>query len=525
MFVLIFNPNGRKQILSDLIPTGDMQKDKIIIPKIIELTRNEHDINATKMSELIEYYYNRNIPIRSKTKIQQPSINNQIGVSYANIAVTQINGYCFANQFTFSNRNVTKQDQLKYFNDSLDDDNYLAKTLKMTLNAGITGFGYKYIVPATDEEIAKKIYYRTIADFNPLNTYCVYSNDLENTKIMAVNFIDKKFYDENYRCVATRTVYTVWTKWHKWEFYRAFGKWVNSKFNLGSETETIESDAYPLPYEIIPVIENIRKADRTNDFEIGLDLINAINALASARLDSVQQNVDYIILLRDIDIASDGALAKVTDAIKQGLMSFKSAQGALVQPNISVLDTKLNQSEIQTLQDFLCGKLEEVLNIPNRDTRSSGGDTGMAVEGRNGSRSLENIAGIVTASAMQAENEVLSVILAICKNISSCPFKDLTPKDIEIKENRNRVENIVNSSNAYSVMKSSGMADQLALSKSRLSSDPITDTKINEQYQQQQLKLKLEQEKELQKIKSVQTLDKSNSLSNTNGTNSENTDV
>ena len=127
--------------------------------------------------------------------------------------------------------------------------------------------------------------------------------------------------------------------------------------------------------------------------------------MASSRVDNVQQNVDNIILLRDIDTESEGAIERIKYLIHIGILSFKSIDGATVQPDIDVLNTPLNQSEVQTLQDFLCGKLEEVLHIPNRDTRGGGGgDTGTAVESRNGFRSLENIAGLITTSLLASEN-------------------------------------------------------------------------------------------------------------------------
>ena len=487
---------GRKKILSDLIPTGDIEKDKILIPKIIDITLPDHNENVEDIKQLREYYYNIT-NVLNKSKVRQPNINNKIGIDYASIAVTTINAYCFANPLTFSSRTDGIEDKIKALNDALDDDNYSQKSLDMYLNSGITALGYRYIVPATDEQIKQGIYFETICDLSPETTYCVYANDLKKNKICAITFQEKKLYTDKLRQKGTVTVYTVFTKWHKWEFYKSAGKWVNipQYFVEPLKNEVVQWEAYPLTYKVIPIIENIRKTDRTCDFEFAISLIDAINALASSRVDDVQQKVDYLICLRDIDVWSEGALEAVKEALRDGIMGFKSVQGATVQPSIDILDTKLNQSEIQTLQDFLCEKLEEVLNIPNRETRSSGGDTGSAVESRNGFRSLENIAGLVTSSALKAENESLEVILAICENIKSCPFRGLKPKDVQIKDNRNRVENMTTSANAYSTMRAAGMNDTDALIVSRLVPDAQSVAKKNkkEQEEKQQKELKLAQ--------------------------------
>lgn len=472
---------GRTKILCDIVPTGNEQEDRKIIPRIIELTKDIHSKNVNDMKKLINYYFNQTA-ILGKQKIQQKTINNKITINYPEIAVTTINAYCFSNPLTFSARTSGIEEQVKKFNDALDDDNYSAKSHDMYLNSGITSLGYRYIIPANEEEIKNGIYFKTVCDLSPLNTYCVYSNDLRKDKICAITYHKKKLYDENLKQSGENTFYTVFTKYHKWELYQANGKWkfLKSKINLNGKITEIEG--YPLTYKIIPIVENVRKTDRTGDFEQAVALIDAINALASTRLDAVQQSVDYLLCLRDIDIWSDGALSRVQEAIAQGILGFKSIDGAIVQPSVEVLDIKLNQSEVQTLQDFLCEKLEEVLNIPNRETRSSGGDTGSAVESRNGFRSLENIAGLVTSNAMKTENETLEVILAMCKNISSCPFKDLKPKDIEIKDNRNRVENLSTATTAYATLKGAGMNDADAIVASRLFPDAQAVASRNKSY-------------------------------------------
>lgn len=507
--------NGRLKILCDLIPTGDVEQDRLIIPRILDITKPIHDKNVKDIKRLFNYYYNKT-DIAGKTKTQQSKINNKISVDYPEIAVTTINAYCFANPLTFSSRSSGKENLVKYLNDCLDDDNYSGKSMDMYLRSAICGLGYRYIAPATQEQIENGIYFETICDLNPEKTYCVYSNDLRKEKICAVSFYDKKTYDAELRQLRDVTIWNVWTKYHQWEFYRKGGIWTNSVYyNILPTGETIEYQAYPLAYRKIPVIENIRKSDRTGDFELALDLVNAINALASARLDAVEQSVDYLILLRDIDTESEGALEKVKEAIKEGILSFKSIQNATVQPEISVLETKLNQAEVQTLQDFLGEKLEEVLNIPNRETRSSGGDTGSAVESRNGFRSLENIAGLVTASALKAENETLDIILAICKNINSCPFKDLTTRDVEIKENRNKVENLTNASNAYATLRSAGLNDIDALIATRIVSDPQSVARKNKEEQRENANVENQ---------TLATPNSTNDSANNNGSNSGNTD-
>lgn len=508
--------NGRIKIISDLKPTGNVDEDKIIIPKIINSTLSLHKKNQIDIKRLFNYYYNVT-DIIAKTKKQQPEINNKIGIDYASIALNTINGYCFANNLTYSSRKINNEEEMKAFNDSLDDDNYNSKLKKLTFNYGICGLAYKYIIPANDEDLKNKIWYKTITDIDPYNTYCVYDNSLENNIICAISICKRKKYNENYTNSKEEIVYTVWTKWHQWEFVK------NTNNSTGFENNKFLYDnklleAFPLVYEQIPIIE-YRSLDGTGYFELAIDLINAINALASSRVDDVQQSVDYIITLRDIDTDSDGALDRIKDCLKEGLLSFRSIQGAIVQPSIDVLDTKLNQSEIETLQKFLCDKVEEVLCIPNRNTKSSGGDTGSAVESRNGFRSLENKAVLVTDDIIAGENNALKVIFSICKIETDCPFSNMIARDIEIKDNRNKYENLINSANAYSILRGAGMNDMTALETTRLVSDAITVAKLNEQSKENEAQIELE--REIQKTKELKKVSNENDTTD-NGSNTDN---
>lgn len=473
--------HGRIKILSDLVPTGDIDKDKNLIPIILQETLTMHDKNAERMRNLVDYYYNKT-KIINKTKIQQQSINNKIAIGYAQAIVTQINGYAFANNFSISSRNAEKVDEIKKLNDALDDDSYFKKFGKIALDSGITGLGYRYIKSATASDIENGIYFKSSNVLSPLDTYVVYSNDEMQEKIMAVNRRKVKTYNsETGSKNGEITNYIVWTKYHKWEFIKDGSTYINTEYNViePGKKDATTYYAYPLAFKRIPVIEYLRKPDRTGDFELHMDLIDAINALASSRVDAVEQTVDYLVLLRDIDTESDGALDRVKEAIEDGIMSFKSIEGATVQPDVDILSVKLDQGQVQKLQDYLTEKLEEMSHIPNRQQGGTGGDTGQAVEGRNGFRSLENISSIITNSMLESETKSLDVILQMSKNIPECDFKNLTTKDIEVKDNRNKYENLNSTVSAYATLIGAGMNDITALEVTRITNDPNTVAEMN----------------------------------------------
>ena len=480
----MFVNKGRLVITTDLEFSGELKTDKLILGQILNEAISTHTKNVADISRLYNYYYNIT-DIKAKSKIQQPQINNKIAIAYPNIAVNTINPYCFVNPLTYSARNASSnvQKMVKALNDAFDDDNYKKKTIECTSNSGICALGYKLILPASDADIKNNIYFRSVTDLDPVDTFCVYLNDLAKTKVLGVTIKERKIYSEDYTIARKVRVYYCWSKYHQYAVYKDGSKWVNYE------------EPYPLAYNKIPLIEYIRKPDRTGDFEVAIDAINACNNLVSSRVDDVQQAVDYILLLRDIKTDTPEDIDSIVQSISKGIMSFRSIQGAVVQPDVKVLNTAIQQSQVQTLQDFLCNKIEEMLSIPNRETRTSGGDNGVAVEARNGTRNLDYIAGIILNNAKKAENEALEVILAMAKNISSCPFKELEPKDVEINDTRNRVENMTASANVYAILRGAGMNDITALEASRLVPDAISVAELNKKETEENAKKAKEQVK------------------------------
>ena len=109
----------------------------------------------------------------------------------------------------------------------------------------------------------------------------------------------------------------------------------------------------------------------------------------------------------------------------------------------------------------------------------------------------------------------------MCKNISSCPFKDLTTRDVEIKENRNKVENLTNASNAYATLRSAGLNDTDALIATRIVSDPQSVARKNKEEKEENANFEMQK---LAKQSAINSQNSTNDSANNNGSNSGNTD-
>lgn len=502
---------GRKKILTDMVLTGNIDIDKIIIPQIIENSLPFHDENISAYTINEKWYFNDTSAILSKVKHIRPEIDNRFTFAKAKSTVEMNNGYCFGEPFKYvtNEANIAKQEQMTNFNKCLKTAHAHMHTRTCAENAARFGIAYKLALRPTESDIKKGIYFRIVSDIDNNNTFVVYSNTISKEPVLAVNFYSRRVLDEQGKETdSEEIVFNCWSNYHQWLFVKdSKGVYTNSRFPVRLKSKTVLLDAFPLNISLggvakeslIPLQEFERTSDRVADFELSIRLMDAINVLASCRLDSVQQSTDFILKLRDIDTGefdekgNNPVLERIQQFMKQHIIAVESRDGADVQPDVDVLDIPLNQTQVQDLQNFLEKMLEEELQQPCRDA-GTGQDTGVAVENRNGFRQFENLASKISDSMIYGEMQFIEKLLEIGKSIKGCPFADLEISDIEIKPMRNKSENKTASVTNYREMRNAGVNPYTAYAESGLVAD-ISDTiNLDEQWKKREADFLLQQE-------------------------------
>lgn len=509
---------GRIKITTDMLLNGNIENDKLIIPKIIEnsLPQHERNVSAYRTNEM--WYFNDTDKILSKTKYIRPEIDNKFTFAKAKSVVEMNNGYCFGEPFKYvtNEAEINKQEQMTAFNKCLKLAQSHQHTRTCAENAAKFGISYKLALRPTKKELDKGMFFRIISDIDNFNTFKVYTNTIDKQEILGVTYYDRSIIDENgIETDKSETVFNCWTKYHQWTFVKDNkGQYSVRQFPVIIRNNLVMLDAFPLNVSLegvsretlIPLQEFERTGDRIGDFELSIKLMDAINLLASCRLDSVQQSTDFIIKLRDIDLGEfdektgeNPVLNRIQRYMQNHFLAVESRDGADVQPDIDVLDIPLNQSQVQELQDFLCEMLQEELQQPTRNS-GSGQDTGVAVENRNGFRQFENLATKISEYMISGEMLFIEKLLEIGKSYDNCPFKDLDIGDIEIRSMRNKSENKTTAVNNFREMVNAGVNRHTAYAESGLVAD-ISDTiKMDEQQKEKDAQFLIEQDKKRAKI-------------------------
>lgn len=533
---------GRQKILTGIRLTGDIATDEGKIIEILKRAILEHQTNISRMNILEDYLFNVT-DIQNKEKTARPDVNNKISKPICFIACVRKNTYCFGKPFQFisSEAEESKQAQIKAFNDSLKVDDYKGHLTEVTLNSAWSGLGYKFVEKPSAEDLDDGMFFKTVTDIDPRQAFCVYQNDIRKDKVLGTIFYsaEEEFTDgKGTTEIKFVTTYNVFTKWHKWVFKTDGVSWLTMPFMITMANGPISLKAFPYAFAVlpsngaivakeslIPLIEYQRNPQRINDFELAMSLIDCANTIISNACDKIQQNVNYVLKLRDIDVGEfdDNGNNPVYDTIlkylEANILPIKSNEGSTTQPDASIIDVPLDISQVKDLLEFIKQEIYEALFLPTRNG-GSGQDTGKAVQARNGFTELEDFAGVTVNCAINSEREFVKVALQIAKQQKDCPFKELKLKDIIIKDVRTNIEDLQEATQSFSTLIGAGVNRQTAYEITKLVADAIDTAKLDEAYAQA-----LQEQQDAREQTKAENLAKLNTVTQTVETNANDEDI
>lgn len=397
---------GREIITTDeVIDTDDN------IHEILRKAMNTHNKNRGEIQYLWDYYRGKQ-PILTRDKKVRPEICNKIVENRANEIVSFKVGYLCGEPIQYVGRNGSEavSRAISQLNEMMFSENKATQDKRVAEWQAICGTAYRLVLPDTrggEDDAPFEVY-----TLDPRDTFVVYSNDVESKPIMAVKY-----------CVTDERDYI-------YSVYSA-----NKFWKIKNET-IVESREHALG--IIPIIEYPANTARLGAFEIVLPLLDAINTVASNRLDGIEQFIQAFVKFINCDISTED-FKELKDL---GAIKVKSADGMTA--DVDIVTNELNQMQTQTLVDYLYQTVLTICGMPNRNGGSSTSDTGSAVIMRDGWSLAESRAKDSELMFKEAEQNVLKLVLRIIRDTQglSEEIYALRLKDIALQFTRRNYENI-----------------------------------------------------------------------------------
>ena len=426
---------------------------------------NKHSLNRSEIEYLWNYYRGKQ-PILERVKSIRPEINNKIVENRANEIVSFKVGYLCGEPIQYVGRNSDESvsQAIAELNEMMFSENKATQDKEVVEWQMICGTAYRLVLPdkvGSEDDAPFEMH-----TLDPRDTFVVYSSDVGNEPMFAVKYRINK---ENER------IASVYTKDGYWKI---------------KGDKVVEFKKHVLG--IVPIFEYPANNARQGAFEIVLPLLDAINTVASNRMDGIEQFIQAFVKFVNCDIDEE----KFKALKDLGAIKVKSTEGN--KADVDIVTNELNQMQTQTLVDYLYQTVLTICGMPNRNGGSSTSDTGSAVLLRDGWSLAEARAKDSELMFKRSEQEVLKLVLRIIRDTRglSDALYGLKLKNIAMQFTRRNYENVQSKSQVLTTMlQQNKIHPRLAFEHCGLFSDPENAYQTSMEYYEEQSKKAVESAK------------------------------
>ena len=449
---------GRRVITTDAVEITDGN-----IVEELNRVFDTHNLNRGEIEYLWNYYRGQQ-PILRRTKTVRPEICNKIVENRANEIVSFKVGYLCGEPIQYVGRNGDESvsQAITELNEMMFSENKATQDKELVEWQMICGTAYRLILPDSrgDEDDAPF----EMFTLDPRDTFVVKSSEVGNKPMYAV-----KYRVDNER----NRICSVYSANHYWKI-------------IGDKI--VESKPHALG--MIPIFEYPANNARLGAFEIVLPMLDAINNVASNRMDGIEQFIQSFIKFVNCDIDEE----QFNALREMGAIKVKSVDGSTA--DVSIVTQELNQMQTQTLVDYLYQTVLTICGMPSMsDGSSSDSSNNGAVILKNGWQGAETRAKDSELMFKQAENEMLKLVLRIIRDTRglSEDIYNLRLKNISMQFTRRNYENVQSKAQVLvSMLQQNKIHPRLAFEHSGLFTDPESAYQLSKEYAEEQEKKALE---------------------------------
>ena len=414
------------------------------------------------LQEEFLYWYTRGVqPILNRTKDIREDILNKVQVNTAAEIVDFKNGYLLQKPCAYTARRKGVQTKLKKLNEFVYRSGKAEADNKTADWFHRVGKGVEYVEPNNDPNVPFKAY-----ALDPRSAFVVYSLKPGNKPVMGVNFVVR---DQ----VAMFDVFTENMVYHLTGV--TVGKLMTTQKNsdyVVTATELIGSEPNVLGY--IPIIEYRYNSVNTSAFELAIPLLDEISNITSNACDGIEQFIQTLAIAVNCEFPEN---TTITDIRKAGMIALRSIGEN--KADFKVLTEQLDQTQTKTLTDSLYDEVMRICAMPNRSDGRVYDSTGQAALSSLGwyqadcaSRNTEDL-------FRESNKQFDAIIVNILKRKK---LLDIDVSDFELNFPHGETANIQSKAQAFQTLMAAGLHPELAAEKSGISSDPVKDMKMSEQY-------------------------------------------
>lgn len=445
---------GRTQIFAD----ADVITEENIVD-VLTKAMTVHSGNVFEETYLYKYYLGDQ-PIKYKTKTYRQDVNNIIVENRAQEIVTFKTAYALGEpvQYVLRSGITNGLDALNQINDWMFARKKAAEDKRLANWMHICGLGVRMVLPESTDFSRAPFHIYTL---DPRNSFVIYRNDIGHTPLLGVYYAPRKING------IEQPFYYCYTEN---DFYEIEG--LLPAGNIVKHEATVLNQ--------IPIIEYPLNMGREGVFESVLPILDALNTLASNRVDNVQTFVDSLMLFHNVSVTREVILKmRELGALEYGDIDPERPG------EIKYLVSELNQQQTQTLKDDLWQSVKEIVGMPSQSDGSTSTSSNNGAEiVRNGWEQAESCAKDFELEFDSSEIDMLRLVLQISGVMApkygdqigseiASTLDSLKVGDVRIQFTRRNYENIATKSAVLiQMLNSDKVHPKLAFEHSGMFADP-----------------------------------------------------
>ena len=435
---------GRKLIIVDKEITPSTIKD------VISIAWTTHQRNVTDINQLIEIYCGT----QNKQQLDGKYVKNlqeDVVVNRNYATVRTIVGYTYSQGAQITQRKGKHLKDIEKLIDVMSYENSDTIDGESGNYASICGMAYFGTFPTTE------LYSDYMPDYpivpialDPRTTFVVCSPELGNPVRLSVTYYSSK--------ERRKTVFYCYTDTETYILE------CDGENTFNNSARIIDADINPIGLNPIQLIKNNQFMQ--GDFELALDVSEALNLLATDSIVDVDNVIKSLLVIMNAELNEDEA----AKARKNRILQLIGQPGMNV--DAKFIYQQLDSNGMQNLREYFEEAYKEIVGIPDRKTRSGGGgDTGDAVKLRDGWADIEIVARIKERYFKLAKKKQLAVAIEIL-HLLNLVSKEFKLEDIDIKLPRNKNDNIQTKAQSFStLMATKEIAPEDALAMADMTTD------------------------------------------------------
>lgn len=409
------------------------------------------------------YWYTRGVqPILNRTKDVREDILNIVQVNTAAEICDFKNGYLLQKPCAYTARKKGVQGKLKKLNEYLHRSGKAEADNKVADWFHRVGKGVLYVEPNDDPEVPFLAY-----ALDPRSAFVIYSLRPGNKPVMGINMVTV---DEKAR-------FDVFTERYVFHLSGTFvGKMITTEKNHNFLATATSLDSYePNVLGRIPIIEYRYNSVNTACYELAIPLLDELSNLASNACDGIEQFIQTLAIAINCEFEEGTTLS---DIRKAGFIQFRSVGEN--KADFKVLAEQLDQTQTKVLMDGLREEVLRICAMPNRSNGSSTYDTtGAAILASYGWYQADCSARNSEDLFRESNRQFDRIIVDILKRKG---LLDINSSDFDLNFPHGETANIQSKAQAFQTLMAAGLHPELAAEKSGISSDPVKDMKMSEEY-------------------------------------------